>query len=242
MAPTTTTHIAPTKTFSIEPLCDKRFMATASIVRQVFESRRVTCGIMLAVLTAAMTLHAFSGSAALDEAVNQAIRERRIPGAVLIVGHDGHVVHRKAYGNRAEVPQVEPMTLDTVFDCASLTKVIATTSCLMHLFEQGKFRLSDKITDYIPEFQDGKSDITIRNLMTHFSGLRPDVPLSPDWTGYNHGIHLACTDPPAGPPGVQHVYSDINFILLGELVHRLSGHMLAEYARETVFKPLGMKD
>jgi CubicO group peptidase (beta-lactamase class C family) len=178
---------------------------------------------MLLVLAAAMTLQTFSGSAALDDAVNQAIKERRMPGAVLIVGHNGHIVHRKAYGNRAEVPNVEPMTLDTIFDCASLTKVVATTSCLMKLFEQGKFRLSDKVTDFIPEFQGGKSDITLRNLMTHFSGLRPDVPLTPAWTGYDTGIHLACTDPPSGPPGVQHVYSDINFELLGELVHRVTG-------------------
>ena len=165
-----------------------------------------------------------------------------MPGAVLIVGHNGRIVHRKAYGNRAEVPEVEPMTLDTIFDCASLTKVVATTSCLMKLFEEGKFRLSDKVTDFIPEFQGGKSEITLRDLMTHFSGLRPDVPLSPDWTGYETGIHLACTDPPAGPPGVQHVYSDINFELLGELVHRVTGQTLAEYSRKKIFLPLGMKD
>ena len=87
-----------------------------------------------------------------------------------MVGHNGRVVYRKAYGQRAVVPQVESMTADTIFDCASLTKVIATTSSLMKLFEQGKFRLNDKVTDYIPEFQGGKSDITLRNLFTHFFG------------------------------------------------------------------------
>ncbi len=76
-----------------------------------------------------------------------------MPGAVLIVGHNGHIVYRKAFGNRAEVPSVEPMTLYTIFDCASLTKVISTTTCLMKLFEEGRFRLNDPITDYIPEFQ-----------------------------------------------------------------------------------------
>ncbi|HEY2013972.1 MAG TPA: exo-beta-N-acetylmuramidase NamZ domain-containing protein, partial [Bryobacteraceae bacterium] len=110
------------------------------------------------------------------------------------------------------------------------------------LFEQGKFRLSDKVTDYIPEFQGGKSDITLRHLFTHFSGLAPDVPLKNPWTGYETGIHLACIDKPAGPPGVRHVYSDINFILLGEIVHRLSGQMLSDYARQNVFLPLGMKE
>ncbi len=189
-----------------------------------------------------MSTPLFSGTPALDDAVNLAIHEKRIPGAVLIVGHEGKVVHRKAYGNRAEVPQVEPMTLDTIFDCASLTKVVATTSCLMKLFEQGKFRLGDKVTDFIPEFQGGESAVTLKNLMTHFSGLRPDVPLTPEWSGYMTGIHLACTDPPSGPPNIQHVYSDINFELLGDLVRRVSGESLAAYARNEIFIPLGMKD
>jgi uncharacterized protein YbbC (DUF1343 family)/CubicO group peptidase (beta-lactamase class C family) len=184
----------------------------------------------------------FSGAAAVDDAINQALAQKRMPGAVLIVGHAGKVVYRKAYGNRAEVPNVEPMTLDTIFDVASLTKVIATTSSLMKLFEQGKFQLNDKITQYIPEFQGGKSDITIRNLFTHFSGLKPDVPLATPWSGYETGIRLACTTAPAGPAGARFVYSDINFILLGELVHRLSGQMLNDYAHANVFVPLKMNE
>jgi uncharacterized protein YbbC (DUF1343 family)/CubicO group peptidase (beta-lactamase class C family) len=191
---------------------------------------------------AAALAQSFSGGPALDAAINEAIEQGRLPGAVLIVGHDGEIVYRKAYGKRALIPQPEAMTTDTIFDCASLTKVIATTPSMMKLFEQGKFRLNDKVTDYIPEFQGGKSDITIRNLFTHFSGLRPDVPLEPTWTGYKTGIHLAVTDPPANPPGVRFVYSDINFILLGEIVHRLSGQMLSDYARQNIFLPLGMKE
>src|SRR3954463_3119314 len=178
----------------------------------------------------------------LDDAIQQAIEQGRIPGAVLLIGHDNKVVYQKAYGKRALVPLPEAMTLDTIFDCASLTKVIATTSSVMKLFEQGKFRLNDKITDYIPEFQGGKSDITVRNLLTHFSGLQPDVPLVPVWSGYQHWIDLANTFKPAGPPSTRYVYSDINFELLGELVHRLSGQMLSEYARQNIFLPLGMKD
>jgi len=193
-----------------------------------------------AVLAATLSAQTFSGAKAIDDTLAQAIAQKRLPGAVLIVGHNGQIVYRKAYGDRALVPQTEPMTLDTVFDLASLTKVIATTSSLMKLFEQGKFQLNEKITQYIPEFQNGKSDITIRNLFTHFSGLKPDVPLTLPWSGYETGIRLACTDAPAGPPGVRFVYSDINFILLGELVHRLSGQMLNDYARENVFQPLRM--
>jgi uncharacterized protein YbbC (DUF1343 family)/CubicO group peptidase (beta-lactamase class C family) len=191
---------------------------------------------------AALGAQPFSGGPALDAAIDLAINQGKLPGAVLIVGHDGQVVYRKAYGKRALVPQLEAMTTDTIFDVASLTKVIATTSSMMKLYEQGKFRLNDKVTDYIPEFQGGKSDITLRQLFTHFSGLQPDVPLIPAWSGYQHGIELASTLKPGGPPGVRHVYSDINFNLLGEIVHRLSGQMLSDYARQNIFQPLGMKD
>src|SRR5580700_4893007 len=106
----------------------------------------------------------FPGSPALDAAVDQAVQDGLIPGAVLVVGHDGKILHRKAYGSRALVPQREAMTIDTIFDLASLTKVIATTSAAMKIFEDGKLRFSDKVGDYLPEF--GKNDITIRDLMT----------------------------------------------------------------------------
>jgi uncharacterized protein YbbC (DUF1343 family)/CubicO group peptidase (beta-lactamase class C family) len=195
-----------------------------------------------ALVAATLSAQTFSGSDALDQAINLAIEQGKLPGAVLVIGHDGHVVYRKAYGKRALVPAPEAMTVDTIFDIASLTKVVATTSSLMKLFEMGKFRLNDKITDYIPEFQGGKSDITIRNLFTHFSGLAPDVPLDQPWSGYPTGIRLAATTKPQGPPGQRFVYSDINFILLGELVHRLSGQMVSDFARENVFSPLGMKE
>ena len=178
----------------------------------------------------------------MDRAIQEAIRQNRLPGAVLIVGHGGQVVYRQAYGQRALVPRAEAMTVDTIFDLASLTKVIATTSSLMKLFEQGRFRLNDKVTDYIPEFQGGKSDITLRNLFTHFSGLPQDVPLKPEWAGNQTGLRLAYSGKPTGPPGVRHVYSDINFILLGELVHRLSGQTLAEYSRQNIFLPIGMQE
>ena len=138
--------------------------------------RLVFCAVALA--TAALAQD-FAGSVLLDQAIEEAIHRQEIPGAVLLVGHDGQIVHRKAYGKRALVPEPEAMTVDTIFDCASLTKVVATTSSLMKLFEQGKFRLNDRVTQYLPEFQGGKSEITIRNLITHFSGLRPGSDLEP---------------------------------------------------------------
>jgi CubicO group peptidase (beta-lactamase class C family) len=201
--------------------------------------RLLWCAVAAAVALQAQT---FPGAATLDQTIQQAIEQGKLPGAVLIIGHEGQIVYRKAYGKRALVPKPEDMTIDTIFDCASLTKVVATTSALMKLFEEGKFRLNDKITDYIPEFQGGKSDITIRNLLTHFSGLQPDVPLKDPWTGYDTGIKLATTFKPGGPPAARYVYSDINFILLGELVHRLSGKMVNEYVRENIFLPIGMKE
>jgi uncharacterized protein YbbC (DUF1343 family)/CubicO group peptidase (beta-lactamase class C family) len=184
----------------------------------------------------------FRGAADLDAAITQAIREDRIPGAVLLVGHEGRVVYRQAYGERALVPAREPMTVDTIFDIASLTKIIATTSGMMKLFEQGRIRIADPVTEYLPEFQGGNSPITIRDLMTHFSGLRPDLDLEPPWSGYETGIRKALADKPAGAPGTRFVYSDINFELLGEIIHRVSGQPENEYLRQILFEPLGMKD
>ena len=178
----------------------------------------------------------------LDDVINQAVHDGLIPGAVLIVGHDGKILHRKAYGSRALVPEREEMTVDTIFDLASLTKVIATTSAAMKVYEDGKFRLTEKVTDYLPEFQGGKSDITIRDLMTHFSGLRPDFDLDPPFSGYDAGIQRALIDKPQNPPGVRFTYSDTNFILIGEIVRRKSGKTLDELTREEIFKPLGMVD
>ncbi|MDE3195629.1 MAG: DUF1343 domain-containing protein, partial [Acidobacteriota bacterium] len=178
----------------------------------------------------------------LDNAVNQAIREDKLPGAVLLIGHDGRVVYRKAYGSRALTPAKEPMTADTIFDLASLTKVVSTTTCIMKLFEEGKIWIDAPVTTYLPEFQNGKSDITVRDLMTHFSGLRPDLDLEPAWSGYENGIHRALTDKPAGPRAAKFVYSDINFILLGEIVKRLSGMPENEYIKKILLDPLGMKE
>jgi uncharacterized protein YbbC (DUF1343 family)/CubicO group peptidase (beta-lactamase class C family) len=194
---------------------------------------------LLLLLSCAASL---SAQSPFDQPIDQAVKDGLIPGAVLLVGHDGKIVYRKAYGDRALFPKREPMTVDTMFDAASLTKVIATTPSVMKLFEQGQIRLNDPVTKYLPEFQGGHSDITVRNLMTHFSGLRPDLDLEPPWSGYETGIQRALIDKPAGPPGVRFVYSDINFILLGEIVRRLSGKTLSEFARENVFDPLGMHE
>jgi len=176
-----------------------------------------------------------------DSVINRAIAEGNIPGAVLVVGHNGKVVYRKAYGSRALEPRREPMTLDTIFDLASLTKVIATTTAVMQLVEQGKVRLNDPVAKYLPEFaQNGKEDITIRQLLTHYSGLAPDLDLGTEWQGKNTAYQLAFVMPPETTPGSGFVYSDINFITLGALVEKIAGETLDLYTQQHIFTPLKM--
>jgi uncharacterized protein YbbC (DUF1343 family)/CubicO group peptidase (beta-lactamase class C family) len=160
---------------------------------------------------------------------------------VLIVGHDGQVIYRKAYGLRALEPRHEAMTLDTVFDLASLTKVIATTTAVMQLVERGEVRLNDPVAKYLPEFaQNGKDDITVRQLLTHFSGLEPDLDLKSPWEGKETAYRMAFAETPQQAPGSGFVYSDINFIVLGALVERVSGETLDAYAERHIFLPLKM--
>lgn len=176
-----------------------------------------------------------------DSVIQRAIAEGTIPGAVLVVGHDGAVVYRKAYGERALEPPREPMTLDTVFDLASLTKVIATTTAVMQLVEQGKVRMNDPVAKYLPEFaQNGKEDITVRQLLTHYSGLEPDLDLKTAWEGKETAYRMAFAETPAEPPGSHFTYSDINFIVLGALVERVSGETLDAYCARHIFAPLKM--
>jgi uncharacterized protein YbbC (DUF1343 family)/CubicO group peptidase (beta-lactamase class C family) len=180
---------------------------------------------------------------AVDAIVEMAVTEGNIPGAVVLVGHDGKVVHRKAFGMRSLEPVREPMTVDTVFDLASLTKCIATTTSVMKLFADGRIRLGDPVATYLPEFaQNGKKDITVRDLLTHYSGLRPDLDLQAPWKGRDTAFEMVMHEKPANPPGSRFVYSDINFETLGFIVEKLSGVSLADYASRNIFGPLGMKE
>jgi uncharacterized protein YbbC (DUF1343 family) len=181
--------------------------------------------------------------ARVDAIVSAGIDAKQTPGAVLLAGHRGAIVYRKAYGHRALAPSAEPMTLDTIFDLASLTKVVATTTSVMMLVEEGRIRLNDRVSTYIPEFgKHGKDAITIQHLLTHVSGLRPDLDLANPWTGDDAAIALAGDEVPLAPPNERFVYSDINFFLLGDIVRRVSGTALDEFARTRVFAPLGMTD
>ena len=176
-----------------------------------------------------------------DEVVQDAMQARQIPGAVVLVGHNGRIAYRKAYGYRALEPRRERMTVGTIFDVASLTKVVATTTCVMQLIEEGKIRPNDPVAKYLPDFaQNGKQDITVRQLLTHYSGLAPDLDLKVPWTGKATAYGLSYAEMPQQAPGARFVYSDINFIVLGALVEQVSGMTLDSYARTKVFEPLQM--
>jgi uncharacterized protein YbbC (DUF1343 family)/CubicO group peptidase (beta-lactamase class C family) len=179
----------------------------------------------------------------IGELVEAAIADKKLPGAVVLVGRGDRVVYEKAFGRRAVEPAPEPMTLDTVFDAASLTKVVATTTAVMQLVEQAKVRLNDRVSAYIPGFERyGKGEITVRHLLTHTSGLRPDLDLADEWRGADTAISLAVEEVPIAAPDERLIYSDINFFLLGEIVARVKGESLDRYARARIFEPLGMRD
>ncbi|MGZ7092613.1 MAG: exo-beta-N-acetylmuramidase NamZ domain-containing protein [Candidatus Angelobacter sp.] len=179
---------------------------------------------------------------AVDQLVQQQVADQAITGAVLLVGHGGRIVHQKAFGLRATNPRAEAMTVDTIFDLASLTKVVATTPSVMRLVQYGQIRLDDPVAHYIPDFgMNGKDAVTVRQLLTHYSGLRPDVDLNPPWVGRDTAFRLAHEEKLQAPQGSIFIYSDTNFIVLGELVQRLSGLPLNQYAEVHIFQPLGMK-
>lgn len=179
----------------------------------------------------------------IDALLQQAVEQGKIPGAVAIVGHHGKIVYRKAFGARSLEPAREPMTLDTIFDVASLTKCVSTATAISQLIEQGRVRLNDPVSNYLPEFaQNGKGSITVRQLVTHYSGLAPDLDLKQPWQSRATAYKMVMESVPANPPGTRFVYSDINFITLGFIVEKVTGKPLNEYVAEHIYTPLGMKD
>lgn len=181
----------------------------------------------------------------IDTLMDAAVTQQHPSGGVVVIGHAGHVVFHKAYGNRSIDPVVEPMTEETIFDMASLSKCLATATALMQLYEQGKFQLDDPVAKYLPAFAvNGKDKITIRQIVTHHSGLAPDIPLKDGWglTAPNRaeGVKRALESTPAGPAGVKFVYSDINFIVAGLLVEQFSGEREDQYVVDHIYQPLGM--
>jgi CubicO group peptidase (beta-lactamase class C family) len=175
--------------------------------------------------------------------VEQAISDGKAPGAVVLIGNQERVIYRRAFGYRSLEPEKLLMTTDTIFDLASLTKVVATTTAIMQLVEKGKLRLDNPAARYWHAFKEnGKGHITVRQLLTHYSGLRPALSLKPEWSGYKTAMGKIIAERPIYPPDKTYIYSDINFDILGEIVRRVSGRALDEYCSTFIFKPLGMKD
>ncbi len=194
---------------------------------------------------------------AIDQEILAAIEEGKIPGAVLWIESQGEVYHR-AYGKRVTSPGSEVMTKDTIFDVASLTKVLATTPAILYLAERGELSLDAPVSTYIPEFLEGgirdepkdelvtkedRETITVRHLLTHQSGLPPGIYLSErDFWGHDEGAKRAAMIGLIERPGTRFRYSDVNFILLGEIVRRVSGQRIDSFVEDHFYGPLGMTE
>lgn len=179
----------------------------------------------------------------IDLVVTEGLKIGRMPGCVVLIGRKGRIVFEKAYGQRAVTPTAESMTVDTVFDLASITKPLATATSIMLLVERGDLRLRDKVSYYIPEFsKNGKQDVTIFQLLTHQAGFVPDNADADYLQGPEVAFQKIFALTPQAPPGTKFIYSDVGFIVLGDLVKRLSGKNLHEFSQEHVFQPLGMND
>src|ERR1700720_4669907 len=197
--------------------------------------------------------------ATVSKLMNDAIAAGTVPGGVVVIGNGGKVVFHQAYGSRKLAGEpgldgspapAEPMTEDTIFDLASLTKCLATATAVMQLYEQGKVAFDDPVQTYLPDFNAAndpqRAKVTVRMLLTHTSGETGDVDLKDPWgldgAAKTEGIHRALTTPLESGPGEVFRYSDINFILLGALIEKLTGEAEDVYVQQNVFAPLGMED
>ena len=176
----------------------------------------------------------------IDEIVARGLAEKKMPGCVVCLGRRGKIALLKAYGMRQLLPSELPMTTDTVFDLASITKPVATATSIMILVERGALRIDDKVESIIPGFgQKQKESITVFDLLTHQSGLLPDNALADYERGSEEAIRRIGELGLRAPTGTKFIYSDVNFILLGEIVRRVSGKSVAEFSRQQIFEQIG---
>src|SRR5258706_2906491 len=179
----------------------------------------------------------------IDPLVAAAIAESKLPGCVVTIGRRDRTPFRKAYGSREVEPVHVQMTEDSVFDLASLTKPIATATSIMILADRNKLKLDDPVAKYVPEFgKHGKASITIRHLLTHVSGLPAETTLDDYRYGRAEAIRRISALEPRAAPGVKFIYSDIGYIILEEVVARVSGRDLGKFSAESIFRPLGMTE
>jgi len=179
----------------------------------------------------------------IDALVAAALAEKKMPGCVVCIGRRGAIVWQKAYGWKQVEPTQRPMTVDTVFDLASLTKPIATATSILLLAERGKIKLDERVAAYLPEFAAaGKDAVTVRDLLIHQSGLIADNALADYEQGPEEALRRIFALKLTAPTGSKFIYSDVNFIVLGELVRRVSGADLQAFTQRELFGPLGMRD
>lgn len=178
-----------------------------------------------------------------DDIINNAITERAFPSAVLVVGNEKGIIYQNAYGRLTYDDDAKPTTLNTIYDLASVTKVIATTSAIMKLYEQGKINLNASVSEYIPQFAvNNKGDIKVTNLLLHNSGLTAWTPFYERDTSAEQVRNEIYNCSKEYPTGTKTIYSDYNAVLLGDIVEKITGMKLDKYCKKYIFDPLGMKD
>ncbi len=181
--------------------------------------------------------------ARINPLIEAAITNKKLPGCVLAIGRRGRLVWLQAYGNRQLEPHAEPMTVDTLFDLASLTKPVATAASILKLSEQGRLKVTDLVADHWPEFaRAGKERLTLLQLLTHTSGLLADNPLRDYADGPPAAFERICQLGLKHPPAERFLYSDVNFLVLGQIVARVAGQSVHEFSRSQLFEPLGLRE
>lgn len=213
----------------------------------MFPARALVAGLMVLVAAALLppptAAVAPADLTAIDEAIDDAVASGEIPGVVVLVGRGDDTLYFRAAGSRRLVPEPLPMQRDTIFDVASLTKPFATTLAIMRLVEGGDVRLDEPVGRYLREFRRRDLEgITIRRLLTHSGGLAAIPPSGSINGGFPRAAAALARLPLDFPPGTGFQYSDTGFLLLGEVVRRVSGLPLDRYTDKVVFRPLGLKD
>lgn len=214
---------------------------------------RITCLLVFVVGSLSSGIYAQAGFGSVrssvgafmhaDSAIRSAIHDSVFPGAVVVVGNGKGIVYERAYGQYDYSDSAKPMTINTVFDLASLTKVMATTPAAMKLHEEGRLLLDKAVTDYIPAFaQNGKAQVTIRNLLLHNSGLPPGKPFHRTCRDENEALDSLFAMPLSYKTGTKTVYSDLGLIVIGKVIEGVTGMSLDVFVRKTFYEPLGMQE
>lgn len=224
-------------------------MIRATIVLAIGLSSHVFCGDAIGQEDASTSQRASdhmldrAAVAKIESIVRKGIADGEMPGAVVVVADRNHILYESAFGERQIEPTRQPMTIDTVFDMASLTKPVATATSVMKLVEDGKVQVDEPVSKYLPEFgANGKEAVTVSDLLLHVGGLIPDNALRDYEDGPEKAWDRVCALELRSAPGEKFSYTDVGFIVLGKLVERLSGKTLDQFAVEHVFRPLGMEE